>query len=220
MTTRARFWAGALGAVLPTMIQLLVVDVQRVLGALTPIVGVVYLVRVTVLALIGGAMVWAQPTVPDAQRAIQIGAAVPAMFVATFNGVQLVHGVAGWSLTPVYAQTRTRACDAAGVVYFVPPVETTKEQIERGVYGRASARTWFVIAQYHVTIGPARAQVATLRPRWPAAAVYCAPDARQPGVPFAVVVGAHLVAADARALVEQVVRAGYANAALFDIAAK
>lgn len=220
MNPRERFLFGAAGAAAPSLLNLLLIDATNVLAALTPIVAIVYAVRILALALVGGVVSWAQKELPDGWRCIQVGIAAPALFMAGLNGVQVAKQ-ADWRTGIAWAQTVTLTCEKAGVRYFSRPTETKAEQIDRGLYGKSSTRTWFVILQYHQQIEPARDQAKLIMQKklFPTVELYCAPDRRQPSIAFAVVVGEHLALKDAEAVLKRALEVGFANASLFNVAA-
>ncbi|MGH2628051.1 MAG: hypothetical protein ACRDHY_15535 [Anaerolineales bacterium] len=224
MNASLRFFLGAAGALAPSAVNFLVVDVQIVFGSLTLIVLTFYGLRLALLSTIGGLWAYFERDESVPAKLFRLGIVAPAMIVALVNGTNVERAQARMPWEAVaHAQYAFAVCVQAKAKVFTPPAPTAYEQIQQGLAGRASQRTWFVIVGLHKTVEAARAQVrytASLqRPGW-SAVLYCAPDRRHPYTPFAVVVGEHLDLAGAEARLKEALGAGFLHASLFDLAEK
>lgn len=219
LTNRQRFLYGAVGALSPNVLNLLLVDASAVFASLTVLALAFYAVRLGALSLIGGFWASLHRKEMEPVKLFQLGIVAPALIMGGLNAAQVGKGAA-WSPQTVYAQTLQPACAKyKGLLLFARPQETTAEQAQRGLYGKASARTWFVVASLHrefeeAVLAAAKVQAATKQ----GALVYCAPDRRHPGTPFAVVAGEHLTVQEADALLKRTLEAGFSTAFLFDVA--
>lgn len=226
MTSRERFLLGAAGAVSPSLINILIIDATAILADLTILVALAYALRLLVLSVVGGAWASLQGGTADSRaRAFQLGIVAPAIIVSLVNGSQVPRSTAWWAPPSVAAAERPAACRRpAGerplVWIFAPPSETPYEQAKRGLTGRPSERTWFVIVRFARTFEQARALAeGTARTLFPLA-IYCAPPDRHPETPFALVAGKQLNRSDAEAILKDAIRLGFLEATLYDAAPK
>ena len=89
LTTRERLLIGGIGALMPLVANLLMVDLQMVLrhAELYSVIG--YAIRVTLLFGVGVLVAYLHDDETNKIKVLQFGMAAPAMLVATLNGSQL-----------------------------------------------------------------------------------------------------------------------------------
>jgi hypothetical protein len=97
MPGTTRFLVGGLGALAPTVVSLLVVDLEPVLSKLTALAVVGLGVKVLVLFLIGGLWAWLHKTESVHLRVFEIGIVAPATILTFQNGVKVGNELAGRS---------------------------------------------------------------------------------------------------------------------------
>lgn len=232
MNARARFLTGGVGALVPILLNLVVVDLDTQLQDVTALSVVSYLLRNIALFVVGGIVVtFFNASEESPPKLFQLGIVAPALLTALLNGHNVdvsklsqdgVHARAtpdaraasssvSWHwpdlISSAYAQTEATATATATKDYksFKPPVETPTQQITRGFFGTTTKNVWFVIAGSYIKPENAEREARELRAKGFEADVY------QPwgGNKFyAVVIGALLPLQDAAALQAKAIKAG------------
>jgi hypothetical protein len=211
LTVRQKVLLGAIGAITPLALNLLVVD-QLTLTGLTVLTSVGYVIRVIALTGLGVLVVFLNRDEDNRLRIFQLGLAAPALVTALLNGAnqrtlletqQFVRpsSAALFSLPVVHAAQAVRARQ------FVIPRETQSEQVWRGLTGSRSDRVWFVIARREPTSEAAWASADRINQTFYGfhAEVYQPYQGRGS---WSVVIGVGLTRADAMRLRERAVTAG------------
>ena len=218
MTVVQKMILGAVGAVTPWALNLLVVD-QLTLVNLTVLVCVGYTIRLLVLVGLGSLIVYLNIDEENRMRIFQLGVAAPALVTALLNGANhrslLQHQqfvtpqAASIFVATLHAQEKT-----APVREFVIPKESQSEQVWRGLTGARSDRVWFVIATRESTRTAASIAAARTNQAHKGfqAEVYAPFEGKGS---WSVVIGAGLTRADAMALRQKAVAAGMADADLW-----
>lgn len=212
LSDRQRFLFAGLGGIMPTLLNLIVIDLETLLLSVTALSILSYLIRVLALFAIGGVVGWLNRGERDPIKLFQLGIAAPALITAAMNGgrVSLPEAPAAPSqqvswhiLSEAYAQTNT-----ATLKHFTMPEETSVQQIYRGFFGALPKNVWFVVAGSHTTQEAAEKQVRQIRDNYRnfTAEVY-APYGGNPY--YAVVIGAQLTIQDAKQLQQQAISAGF-----------
>jgi len=213
-----RFGLGAAGSLSPSLLNVLLVDAATVWANATPVTLIFYGIRLLVLSLVGGLWAALHHSEMNPAQLFQFGIVAPALVLGGFNAVNVPKGHALWA-TPVYAQSKTAVCDRTNVLYFAMPIETPGEQRDRGLYGRQSDRTWYVVTDVYRTFNDAElARVGVGARMGVRAKVYCAPSRNQPYVPFAVVVAENVNQARATVVMNRALALGYVHTFLFNVA--
>jgi hypothetical protein len=208
---------GAVGAVTPLALNLLVVD-QLTLANLTFLTFIGYTIRVLVLLGLGSLIVYLNIDESNRVRVFQLGLAAPALITALLNGANqrsllqsqqfVTPPTAGIFVATVHAQETERPRQ------FVIPKESQGEQVWRGLTGSRSDRVWFVIAKREETKEAAELSAAYVNGTFKGfhAVVF---EPYQGRGSWSVVIGAGLTRADAMTLRHKAVQAGMADADLW-----
>lgn len=217
MTTRHKVLVGGLGALTPVLMNLLIVDLNRLLINLTILVVGAYLIKVVVLFYLGGLVAYLHKDEHSPLKLFELGIAAPALITAFINAenvpVQQIPpsntGTPTSSilfLTPADAQP----APAQDLKTFSLPQETATEQVMRGLTGSISKRVWVVIAGSHPKLEDATRQAQQISQKWPKyrGEVY-SPYGNNPY--YAVVIGANLTYEEAQALRRKAVQDGLPN---------
>jgi hypothetical protein len=219
LTTRQKLLVGALGAVTPLALNLLVVD-QVTLQNLTALVAVSYAIRVVVLVGLGALVVYLNADETNRTRIFQLGLAAPALVTGLMNGVNQRALVESQQFVApphaaIYAMETVYAAELEPQAKkFVIPEESQAQQILRGLTGARSDRVWFVIASRQPNQAAATAAATRITQTYPGFSA----DVYEPYVgqgSWSVVIGAGLNRADAMRLRERAVAAGMADADLW-----
>jgi hypothetical protein len=219
LTTRQKLLVGALGAVTPLALNLLVVD-QVTLQHLTVLVAVSYAIRVVVLVSLGALVVYLNAEETNRTRIFQLGLAAPALITGLMNGVnQRALAESQQFVAPKQAAVLSMEAVYAAELepqakQFVIPEESQAQQILRGLTGARSDRVWFVIASRLPNQAAAAAAAGHITRTFKgfSAEVY---QPYQGQGSWSVVIGAGLTRADAMRLRERAVAAGMADADLW-----
>jgi hypothetical protein len=218
MTVAQKMTLGAVGAVTPLALNLLVVD-QLTLVNLTLLACVGYTIRLVVLVGLGSLVVYLNIDEENRTRIFQLGVAAPALVTALLNGANqrsllqnqqfVTPPTASIFVASLHAQEQT-----APAREFVIPKESRSEQVWRGLTGARSDRVWFVIASREPTREAAAAAAARINRTHKGfrAEVYAPFEGKGS---WSVVIGAGLTRADAMALRQKAVDAGMADADLW-----
>jgi hypothetical protein len=217
LTVREKLMLGAIGAVTPLAVNLLIVD-HLALANLTILTLAGYLIRVLVLIGLGSLVVYLNIDEGNRMRVFQLGLAAPALLTALINGAnqrslmqsqQFVTPRSDAIFTAVlHAQETERPRQ------FVIPRETKSEQVWRGLSGSRSDRVWFVIAKREPTREAALASADKIR----RTVQGYQPEVYEPYEgrgSWSVVIGAGLTRAEAMDLRQKAVAAGLADADLW-----
>lgn len=213
LSDRQRFLFAGLGGIMPTLLNLIVIDLETLLLSVTALSILSYLIRVLALFAIGGVVGWLNRSEHDPIKLFQLGIAAPALITAAMNGGRVSLPVmpttpnqqVSWHiLSEAYAQTNTTDT----LKHFTMPEETSVQQIYRGFFGALPKNVWFVIAGSHSTQEAAEQQARQIRSNYRnfPAEVY-APYGGNPY--YAVVIGAQLSLQDAKQLQQQAISAGF-----------
>jgi hypothetical protein len=228
MNARNRFLTGGLGALVPILLNLVVVDLQTQLQDVTALSVVSYLLRNVALFAVGGIVVtFFNASEQAPAKLFQLGIVAPALLTALLNGHNVDVTKPGLAGVRVGATPQARAASASvswhwpdliGSAYaqpaapatpdfkiFQPPVETPAQQITRGLFGSTARNVWFVVAGSYLKPENAEHEAKALRAKGFDADVY-----RPWGDNkfYAVVIGAQLPLPDATALRTRAVQAG------------
>jgi hypothetical protein len=218
MTVVQKMILGAVGAVTPLALNLLVVD-QLTLVNLTFLACVGYAIRLLVLVGLGSLIVYLNIDEENRMRIFQLGVAAPALVTALLNGANqrsllqnqqfVTPQTASIFVATLHAQEKT-----APVREFVIPKESQSEQVWRGLTGARSDRVWFVIAARESTREAASTAAARTNQAHNGfqAEVYAPFEGKGS---WSVVIGAGLTRADAMALRQKAIAAGMADADLW-----
>jgi hypothetical protein len=228
-----KFLIGGLGALVPVLLNLLVIDLEALQLEYKPLVAASYGLRVLGLFIVGGIVVTffnRDEKVPA--KIFQLGIAAPALLTALINGNNVsvprvaqaaaaappaaapAASTVAWRwpdltelLPSAHAQPAASARVPAALVpkVFTLPEETARQQVARGLWGAAPKNIWFVVAGSHLDKSDAEQQALQLRRKNFDADVYL-PYGDNPY--YAVVIGAQLTQRDASALRSRAVVAG------------
>jgi hypothetical protein len=217
LTVRQKLLLGAIGAVTPLALNLLIID-QLALASLTILTLAGYLIRVLVLIGLGSLVVYLNIDEGNRMRVFQLGLAAPALLTALLNGANqrslmqtqqvVTPPSAGIFTTVLHAQETERPRQ------FVIPKETKSEQVWRGLTGSRSDRVWFVIAKREPTREAAMASAGQIK----RSVKGYQPEVYEPYEgrgSWSVVIGAGLTRAEAMELRQRAVAAGLADADLW-----
>lgn len=217
MSVRQKLVLGAIGAVTPLALNLLVVD-QLTLANLTLPALAGYSIRVLVLLGLGSLVVYLNIEESHRVRIFQLGLAAPALVTALLNGANqrsllqtqqfVTPPSAGIFVATVHAQ------EIEAPRRFVIPEETQGEQVWRGLTGSRADRVWFVIADRRQTQDAAENEAARINRSLKGlrAEVYEPYKGRGS---WSVVIGSGLTRAEAMTLRQKAIDAGMPDADLW-----
>ena len=217
LTFREKLTLGAIGAITPLALNLLVVD-QLALASLTLLAMAGYLIRVLILVGIGALVVYLNIDEGNRVRVFQLGLAAPALLTALLNGANQRALLATQQfVTPPTASmfiATLHAQQAPAPQQFSIPKETAGAQVWRGLTGSRSDRVWFVIAKREPTQEAAAASAGHINRSYKGfhADVY---EPYQGHGSWSVVIGGALTRADAMELRQKAIAAGMADADLW-----
>jgi hypothetical protein len=218
MTVGQKMILGAVGAVTPLALNLLVVD-QLTLVNLTFLACIGYAIRLLVLVGLGSLIVYLNIDETNRMRIFQLGVAAPALVTALLNGANqrtllqsqqfVTPQTSGIFVASLHAQEKP-----APAREFAIPKETQSEQVWRGLTGSRSDRVWFVVAARESTREAASATAGRINQTHKGfhAEVYAPYQGRGS---WSVVIGSGLTRADAMALRQKAVGAGISDADLW-----
>jgi hypothetical protein len=211
LTTRSKILIGGLGALTPIILNLLVVDLNTTFATVTALVVLAYLIRVGVLFCIGGAMAYFHKNEKNALKLFEIGIVAPALLTALMNGTTNIKD------PNVTVGTDAPAVSASVTDFFIPTVyaqtsepeikgysrieDSVASQLWQGLSGTRNERVWFVVAGTFKTseIQKARGLVDRIGQSSPA----YKPQIYKNDEYYAVVIGANLTLAQAKARKEK-----------------
>lgn len=211
LSDRQRFLFAGLGGIMPTLLNLIVIDLETLLLSVTLLSVLSYLIRVLALFAIGGVVGWLNRSECDPVKLFQLGIAAPALITAAMNGGRVAlpdapaapNQQVSWHIvSAAHAQAEP------ALKRFTMPAETSAQQIYRGFFGALPKNVWFVVAGSHLTQEGAEQQVRRLRDNYPnfSAEVY-EPYGGNPY--YAVVIGEQLTLEEAKKLQQQAISAGF-----------
>lgn len=213
LSDRQRFLFAGVGGIMPTLLNLIVIDLETLLLSVTALSIASYLIRVLALFAIGGVVGWLNRSERDPIKLFQLGIAAPALITAAMNGGRVslpeapppANQQVSWHiLSQAYAQTNS----SDTLKRFTMPQETSAQQFYRGFFGALPKNVWFVIAGSHTSQEAAEKQIRQIHDNYRnfTAEVY-APYGNNPY--YAVVIGAQLTIQDAKRLQQQAISAGF-----------
>lgn len=213
LSDRQRFLFAGVGGIMPTLLNLIVIDLETLLLSVTVLSLLSYLIRVLALFAIGGVVGWLNRGEGDPIKLFQLGIAAPALITAAMNGGRVSLPDAPAAPSPqsawhIVSEAYARTEEDNRVKQFAMPEETSVQQIYRGFFGALPKNVWFVVVGSHLTQDAAEKQARHIRDNYPgfAADIY-APYGGNPY--YAVVIGAQLTQQDARRLRQQAISAGF-----------
>jgi hypothetical protein len=209
MTNRERFLIGGVGGLAPVLMFLATGDFVRYFSNIAVIVILGYVVRTIILFFIGGFTVSLYREEQQRMKIFQLGLGAPAMlagFLASSTSlVPNTHPNSSTAfITVVHAQTTS---NSDGLKRFTLPNPSPLDQFLEGLTGASPRKVWFVIAGSFMSLDNAKAYAKRINAGASGyhAEVY-APYLDNPN--YAVVIGANLTQADAKALRDKAVGAG------------
>lgn len=214
LSDRQRFLFAGLGGIMPTLLNLIVIDLETLLLSVTLLSVLSYLIRVLALFAIGGVVGWLNRSECDPVKLFQLGIAAPALITAAMNGGRVAlpdapaapnQQVSWHILSSAHAQAEPAT---HALKRFTMPEETSAQQIYRGFFGALPKNVWFVIAGSHLSQEDAEKQARRLRDNYRnfSAEVY-EPYGGNPY--YAVVIGAQLTLDEAKKLQQQALSSGF-----------
>lgn len=234
MKTHEKIMIGGIGALTPTIVNLLVVDVKSIMLDVTILVVAFYLLKVIAYFFVGGFVAYLHTDEQNRVKLFELGIMAPAMIMLLVNGAQrevqeaaaitkespAVASVVIWSppvahaedtlfvpLTPAPQDSATRDSVLNVVEVFALPKESTWEEIKRGLLGSTTNRIYFVVVAKDTSLASAKelARVIMNDGEGYRAQVY-APYGSD--LFYSVVVGEHLTYKEAMGLRRSALRAG------------
>ena len=219
---RQRIIAGGLGALVPVVLSLIVVDLETLRLEFTLLSVLSYALRAAGLFFLGALVGWAHKKEHDAFKVLQLGMAAPALLTTLINANRV-----SVPQTPQTAPTQASTLWFPGVIqsaYAQPPTptaaatpqtptirqykypaETPAQQIKRGLFGVTAKNVWYVVVASHLKAQDAETEAAQVRAKGFVAQVY-APYGTNPY--YSVIIGANLTQSDAQKLRTQAIQAG------------
>lgn len=210
MPDKEKLILGGLGALIPTICNLLIIDVRNVIGQMDGLGIFGYLLRVIILFALGAFLAYVHKDESDRWKVVQLGLGVPALVVSVLNA-GMVAPPKGSGGTPPMATVLSlpfvREAAAQANPSRDPKPFTLKEQtaiskIWHGFTGTPRRHVWFVIADTALTPDEAQHKASELNRRDPSlhAEVY---KPYRDGEGYAVVVGRDLEWDEAQELIEK-----------------
>ena len=171
MAVHTRFLYGGGGAIVPVLLNFLVIDLTVVFNGLTLLTALSYVLRVCALFAAGGLAVTVfnrDEVVPA--KLFQLGIVAPALLTALINGHNAApqgtggngialappapaHAAVTWHIPSFIGEARaqTPPSPPSKLKAFALPQETQTQQIYRGLFGSTQKNIWFVIVGSHRT---------------------------------------------------------------------
>lgn len=211
LTTRKKILIGGAGALTPIVLNLLVVDLNTTFATVSTLIVLAYLVRVGTLFCIGGVMAYFHTDEKSALKLFEIGIVAPALLTAYMNGSSNIKNpdlrasieppAATASVMDLFIPTAFAKADEPDIKTYSQPEESVGSQIWQGLSGSRTERVWFVVAgTYRTTeLEKARELVGRIEHSTPA----YNPQIYRNEKYYAVVIGANLTLAQARARKEK-----------------
>jgi hypothetical protein len=164
---------GGVGALMPIILNLLVIDFNTLHDGLTSLSILGYCVRVAVLFGVGGMVAYFHKSERNAFKLFQLGLGAPAVLLAMLNGVNAQrpadapsdHKVApgqSWRWDLVSAAEAAETPDEQPAKTFDAAAPSAVEQFLQGFLGRRPNQVWFVISGSHLTRDAARKQAGAI----------------------------------------------------------
>lgn len=216
MKTYQKIMLGGLGALMPVIMNLLVVDLHILFLNLTLVALLAYFTRVVILFFLGGLVAFLHKDENSPFKLLQLGVAAPALITGLLNGAQVElpkvplpaeanPSASTYFVPPVYAQP-TRGTE---VKTFSLPKETLGEQVQRGLIGSVPTRVWFVIVGSYSSQENAERSVKQIEREFGPKGFKPVVYAPYGGNPYwAVVIGSNLSSQEAQQLQQRAITAG------------
>lgn len=224
MNARTRFILGGIGGLAPIILFLVNLDFERYVADATTWKTVGYVVRAMLLFLLGGFVAYLHETENKRITLFLVGVSAPSLIAgylstaspdlskANIPAVSTVQHLQHFFVPNAYADDSTAARLAqsmrlAQIKQFTLPPQNAGAQFLEGLFGTTPKNVWFVIVGSHPNANDAKNQAYTINQRYRNyhAEVY-APYGENPY--YAVVIGAHLMQSEAKALRDKAVRDG------------
>lgn len=226
MKSHVRFLIGGIGGLTPVLMFLINVDFEKYVADATALKTLGYLVRTTVLFLLGGFIAYLHETETKKFTLFLIGLAAPSLIAGYINSASqsasqpgnLTQGKltnqSSFSLIPsAYAQDATTPLN---IKKFTLPKQSPTEEFIQGLTGMSPKNVWFVIVGSHLRIEDAKKQAESANSKFKdfKAEVY-APLGDNPY--YTVVIGANLTQSEAKRLRDSAVQAGFPKDSYYKI---
>ena len=219
MNARTRFLLGGIGGLAPIILFLINLDFERYVADASTWKTVGYLVRATLLFLLGGFVAYLHEGEKNRITLFLVGVSAPSLiagYISTANPAPpgepkppVQH-----SFLPLIATAHAQPLQLAGDIRRLTlPPQTATAQFFEGLVGVAPKNIWFVIVGSHLDVNEARRQAAAINAAGRYRATIYAPYRDNPY--YAVAIGSHLTQAEARALRDQAVRDGLPRSSYF-----
>ena len=215
MKTYQKILIGGLGALMPVVLNLLVVDLHILFLDLTLVAFLAYLTRVIILFSLGGLVAFFHKDENSPLKLFQLGLAAPALITGLLNGGQVEipkappppeakPSASSQFISSAYAQTG----QGGEIKTFSLPRESLGEQFQRGFTGSIPKRVWFVIAGSHPSRESAQKQAEKITKEFGAKGFKADLYSPSAGNPYwSVVIGAHLTSDEAQELRQRAITA-------------
>lgn len=165
MSNYQRIIFGCLGSITPSLMNLLVIDIETTFKAITLMVLIGYVIRVLILCYIGGLIAYLYKDENSPIKIFQLGLAAPALITAFINA----HNI---SYNPVNVKEPIKKSSIIMPLAYAEMSqnynyklkkfsikETEMEQLLRGITGSVPKNIWFVIIGSHLKLEDAEQQV-------------------------------------------------------------
>lgn len=181
MKTRDKILIGGVGALMPSVLNLLVVDFSNVFSALDPWAAVGYCVRVIVLFALGGLVAYLHKEERNVVKLFELGIVAPALITAMINasnassvepGTAKLSQRISFSIVPsaVAAPQNTE-----NTVQYTKGEQSAKKAFWRGVFG-SRVESWVVVVATYRTREEAVKKTEELRRKNISATVVVSPS--------------------------------------------
>lgn len=201
MSPQRRILLAGLGAMMPVILNLAVVDMSSIVNQFTLIACLGYAIRVVVLFFIGGLVGFLNSDETSPTKVLQFGIGAPAMLLALANGTHIPDPATSdpkATASSFQIISSAYADDFSAKRYQLPSVSAAK-QFWNGFTGQPVTNVWFVIAQDDLDLAGANDLITQVRRDHPDLNPQLYFMYGQTAK-YAVVVGANLQQADASAL--------------------
>lgn len=207
ITSRHRIVIGGLGALTPILLNFLVVDVNSVFASITAIALLGYGIRVVGFFSVGGLVAYMHKDEKNLLKLFELGIIAPALLTGVMNGTKIKDSnltasmpptAATASVTDFFIPTAYAQGTKADPKTYKAPTESIGSQFWRGLSGSKSENVWHVVAgtydKNESELKEARELARKINSTGFKAEVY------QNDKYYAVVIGANLTPAEAKAL--------------------
>ena len=208
MTAARRIIIGGVGALMPVILNLLVIDFQKLASDATWLKALGFVVKVVVLFGLGGFMAWLNSTARKPLTIFQLGLGAPAIILGMLNGADARQQTT--SIPSIESVVFAQGTPQQVPKKFEPPRQTSLGEFVEGLTGLRPRQAWFVIVGSHSTVQAARKQADSIN----ASGKGFAADVYEPygnNKFYGVVIGANLSYSDANALQQRATRDGLAR---------